>query len=89
MPSNQALKTGEYCGQCGKDTPANRLFILYSKQAPSGLFPNPDWQRVGRYCDQCLPGEKEMERKLNSAAEFKTEAFTPYRIEGGNIQTRK
>jgi len=30
MPSTNAMQTGECCGQCGKDTPANRLFILFS-----------------------------------------------------------
>jgi len=44
MLSKQALQTREYCGQCGKDTPSDKLEILFSRTASTELLPNPDWQ---------------------------------------------
>ncbi len=89
MPSEEASNTGLYCGQCGRDMPASRLAILFSRAAPSELVPNPDWHRVGRYCDKCMLGEIEMELGIGEMAEVKAEPFVPRPIEGSNPQVRK
>jgi len=88
MPSMRALQTGEYCPQCGNDFPASKLAILFMKLAPTKLIPHPEWKRVGRYCDSCIPKEEEIER-ANGAVEFNTETFVPGIIEGGNAQMKK
>jgi hypothetical protein len=82
MPTTSALSTGLYCGQCGQDKPANQLKYLYKRRKVGRGLPKPAWEPVGRYCDSCMPGEKQMELNLNSEIEFKYVRFVPRKVEG-------
>lgn len=89
MPSEQAFKTGEYCEQCGKDTFASNLFILFSIKTPTELIPNPTWDRLGRYCPDCLKKQITQEFEINHALKINTEVYAPFKPEGNNLQTRR
>ena len=81
MPNQDALKSGLFCAQCGRDMPENRLFLLYAKKAPTEFVPTPEFEYVGRYCDECIPREEKMERSINGAVECRTEPFSSGKIE--------